>query len=77
MAQAYAFNATVKPVLAPMRFLTLWPQGATLPTASVLNAFDGVITSNFAVVPTTNTEISAYVSDPTDLILDLSGYFAP
>jgi hypothetical protein len=30
-----------------------------------------------AIVPTTNTNISAYASDPTYLILDLSGYFAP
>ena len=35
------------------------------------------VTSNMAIVPTTNTQISAYASDPAYLILDLSGYFAP
>jgi len=75
-AQAYVFNATVIPP-APLPYLTLWPQGATLPRASTLNAIDGAITSNMAIVPTTNTEISAYANTPTDLILDISGYFAP
>ncbi|MBV9396454.1 MAG: hypothetical protein JO062_00640 [Bryobacterales bacterium] len=75
-AQAYVFNATVVPP-APLPYLTLWPQGATLPRASTLNAIDGAITSNMAIVPTTNTEISAYANTPTDLILDLAGYFAP
>ena len=76
-AQAYVFNGTVKPATSQMRFLTLYPQGASLPTASNLNAFDGAVTSNMAIVPTTNTQISAYASDPAYLILDLSGYFAP
>ncbi|MBV8845168.1 MAG: SBBP repeat-containing protein, partial [Bryobacterales bacterium] len=75
-AQAYVFNATVAPP-APLPYLTLWPQGAMLPHASTLNANDGAITSNMAIVPTTNTEISAYANTPTDLILDLAGYFAP
>jgi hypothetical protein len=75
--QAYVFNATVKPAATPMRFITLWPQGETQPNASNLNAFDGFVSSNMAIVPTTNTEISTYASDPTFLILDLSGYFAP
>jgi len=30
-----------------------------------------------AIVPTSNTEISAFASDNTFLILDLFGYFAP
>jgi hypothetical protein len=52
-------------------------QAYALPKASTLNAYDGAITSNMAIVPTTNTDISAYAIDPTDLILDLFGYFAP
>jgi len=35
------------------------------------------VSSNMAIVPTTNANISAYASDPTFLILDLLGYFAP
>ncbi len=77
-AQAYVFNATVVPP-GPMNYLTLWPQGGTMPVVSTLNAMDGAITSNMALVPTTNGSISSYVYVPstTYLILDIFGYFAP
>jgi hypothetical protein len=77
-AQAYVFNATVVPAIA-LGYLTLWPHGAAQPTVSTLNALDGAITSNMAIVPTNDTEISAYANTPntTHLILDISGYFAP
>jgi hypothetical protein len=52
-AKAYIFNATVVPP-GSMPFLTLWPDGETQPTVSTLNAQDGFITSNMAIVPTTN-----------------------
>ena len=60
-------SATVAPPAA-LGFLTLWPQGATRPLASTLNALDGAITSNMAIVPSSNGWISAYASslDPTD-----------
>jgi hypothetical protein len=58
-------------------YLTLWPQGTSQPVVSTLNAYNGEITSNMAIVPTTNTEISAFASNNTYLILDISGYFAP
>jgi hypothetical protein len=61
----------------PLGFLTLWPQGATQPLVSTLNAIDGSITSNMAIVPTTNGSVSAFSSNPAHLILDISGYFAP
>ena len=69
-------NATVVPP-GPMGFLTLWADGETRPIASTLNALDGAITSNMAIVPTMNGMIDAYANNPTQLILDLSGYFAP
>jgi len=75
-AQAYVFNATVVPS-GPLGYLTMWPQGTTRPTVATLNALDGAITNNMAIVPTNNTEISAYATNPTYLILDLFGYFAP
>lgn len=75
-AQAFVLNATVVPP-GPLGFLTLWPQGAPQPLVSTLNAGDGAITSNMAIVPTTNGSISAFASDPTHLVLDISGYFAP
>jgi hypothetical protein len=75
-AQGYVLNATVVPP-GPLGFLTLWPHGAAQPLVSTLNALDGAITNNMAIVPTSDTDISAYASGSTHLILDISGYFAP
>jgi len=75
-AQAYVFNATVVPTGA-LGYLTLWPDGATKPLVSTLNALDGSITNNMAIVPSTNGKVDAYASGITQLILDISSYFAP
>jgi hypothetical protein len=75
-ANAYAFNATVVPP-GVMRWMTLWPQGTIRSLASTLNDTDGTVTNNMALVPTYNGVISAFVTDPTHLILDIFGYFAP
>jgi len=75
-AQAYVLNATVVPD-GRMGYLTLWPAGETQPVVSTLNAVDGALTSNMAIVPTTNGSINVFTEDPTDLFLDISSYFAP
>jgi hypothetical protein len=75
-AQSYVLNATVVPS-GPLGFLTLWSAGAPQPLASTLNAIDAIVTSNMAIVPTTNGSISAFATNLTHLVLDLSGYFAP
>jgi hypothetical protein len=75
-AQAYVFNATVVPPAA-LGYLTLWPEGQPQPVVATLNAVDGAITSNMAIVPTKNGLIDAFASDATQLILDVFGYFAP
>jgi hypothetical protein len=75
-AQAYVFNATVVPP-GKLGFLTLWPQGGAEPVVSTLNALDGAITSNMAIVPTTNGSIAAEPANKTQLVLDIFGYFAP
>ncbi|MFZ0795115.1 MAG: choice-of-anchor tandem repeat GloVer-containing protein [Candidatus Korobacteraceae bacterium] len=75
-AAAYVFNATVVPP-GPMLYLSLWPDGEQQPVVSTLNAEDGFITSNMAIVPTNNGSIDAYAAALTQLILDISGYFAP
>jgi len=75
-AQAYVFNATVVPSV-PLGYLTLWPDGSGQPTVSTLNALDGFVTSNMAVVPSTNGSIDAFASNLTQLVLDISSYFAP
>ncbi len=75
-ARAYVLNAAVIPQ-GPLGFLTLWPDGQSRPLASTLNAADGSISSNMAIVPTTNLSIDAYAPSPTQLLLDISSYFAP
>jgi uncharacterized repeat protein (TIGR03803 family) len=75
-SRAFVFNTTVVPS-GVMPFLTLWPHGETQPNVSTLNAYDGFITSNMAIVPTTDGSIDAYAAGLTQLILDISGYFAP
>ncbi len=75
-ALAYVFNATVVPP-GYFGYLSLWPDGEDQPVVSTLNAIDGAITSNMAIVPTNNGLIDAYASALTQLILDISSYFAP
>ena len=75
-ASAYILNATVVPP-GPMPYLTLWADGQKQPVVSTLNAYDGAITSNMAIVPTDNGSIDAYAAGLTQLLLDISGYFAP
>ena len=75
-AQAYVFNATVVPS-GSLGYLTLWPDGTDRPTVSTLNALDGSITNNMAIVPSSNGKVDAYASGITQLILDISSYFAP
>jgi hypothetical protein len=76
-AVGYVFNATVVPS-GSLGYLTLWPDPGQQPTVSTLNAHDGFITSNMAIVPNTDGSIDAYAGyGYTQLILDISGYFAP
>ena len=75
-AGGYVFNATAVPA-GPLGYLTLWPDGQAMPLASTLNALDGIVTSNMAVLPNQNGLIDAYAAGMTQLILDISSYFAP
>ena len=75
-AQAFVLNATVVPP-GPLGFLTLWPDAQAQPLVSTLNALDAAVTSNMAIVPGANGSIDAFAANPTQLILDISGYFAP
>jgi hypothetical protein len=69
-AQAFVFNATVVPPEL-LGFITMWPLAATL------NAYDGAVTNNMAIVPTTTGSVSVFLPAATHLVLDLFGYFAP
>ena len=76
VAAGYVFNATVVPP-GSMPYLTLWPDSEGQPQVSTLNAADGSVTSNMAIVPNVNGKIDAYAKGLTQLILDISSYFAP
>ena len=77
-AAAYVLNATILP-LGPVQYLTLWPAGESQPMISTLNAYDGAVTSNMAIVPTNSGDVSTFVPSPDagNLLVDISGYFAP
>jgi Domain of unknown function (DUF4091)/Family of unknown function (DUF6067) len=75
-AQAFVLNMTVLPQ-GSLQYATLWPTGQTQPAVSTLNAQDGAVTSNMAIVPVWSSSVSVFVTDKTQLILDISGYFAP
>jgi serine protease len=75
-AKGYVFNATVVPS-PTLGYLTLWADPGQRPDASTLNAYDGFVTSNMAIVPNINGSTDAFAGDGvTQLILDISGYFA-
>jgi len=75
-AEAYVLNATVVP-RGPLGYLAIWPTTEFMPPTSTLNAADGVVTSNLAIVPNIDGWLDVFASNPTNLIIDAFGYFAP
>ncbi len=76
-AQAYSLNVTVAPG-ASLGYLSIWPAGQSQPVVSTLNSLNGAILANAAIVPAgANGAINVFVSDNTDVIIDINGYFAP
>ncbi|HUQ94759.1 MAG TPA: hypothetical protein VM120_23970 [Bryobacteraceae bacterium] len=74
-ARAYSLNVTVVPA-RPLSFLTIYPTGQQRPDVSTLNAFEGQIVANAAIVPAgTNGSISIFATDDTHVIVDINGYF--
>ncbi len=58
-------------------FLTVWPCGNALPTASMVNAAALSIVANSAVVRLGGGSLCVYSMRPTDVIVDISGWIAP
>jgi len=74
-AKAFAMNVTVVPP-GPLGFLSLWPSGRARPLVSTLNSLLGRVLANAAIVPVgTNGQVSVYVTDAADVILDVNGFF--
>ncbi|HLJ17134.1 MAG TPA: right-handed parallel beta-helix repeat-containing protein [Bryobacteraceae bacterium] len=75
-AQAYSLNITAVP-RGVLGYLTIWPAGQSQPLASTLNSSGGTVT-NAAIVPAgTGGAVTILATDDTDVIIDISGYFAP
>jgi len=75
--QAYSLNMTVVPQ-GPLGYPTTWPTGVNQPVVSTLNALDGLVVANAAIVPSGATgSINAFASNTTDVIVDTNGYFGP
>jgi hypothetical protein len=75
--QAYSVRMTVIPP-GPLGFLTTWPAGLPEPVAATLNAPNGGVIGNEAIVPAgtgAGGPISVYVSANTNLVIDINGYF--
>jgi hypothetical protein len=76
LAKAYSLNVTVVPP-APLGFLTVWPYGPPRPVVSTLNALQGQVVANAAVVPAGSLGwIVVYASNDTELVIDINGYYA-
>ncbi|MFN7938727.1 MAG: hypothetical protein U0R19_35685 [Bryobacteraceae bacterium] len=76
-AQGYALNVTAMPNGSPMPFLTAYPSGQPRPNASILNAFQGQVVTNAAIIAAgPNGAIDIYAYRATSVVVELSGYFA-
>jgi len=76
-AQACSLNVTVAPAVS-LGYLSIWPAGQAQPVVSTLNSLDGRIVANAAIVPAgSNGAVNVFVSDASNVIIDISGDFAP
>jgi hypothetical protein len=77
-AQAYSLNVTVVPTAGTLGYLTMWPAGPAQPGVSTLNAPTGTVVANAAIMRAgTGGALNVFVTNPSHLIVDLNGYFAP
>ncbi|MBI4903854.1 MAG: aryl-sulfate sulfotransferase [Acidobacteria bacterium] len=81
-AAAYSVQLTLAPGEltngSPVAFITAYPTGVAQPNASIMNALSGYVVANSAIIPASaNGSIDVFTQDPTNLIIDVNGYFAP
>jgi hypothetical protein len=75
-AEAYSMRMTVV-AAGPLGYITAWPVEQPLPLVATLNAPNGGVIGNQAIVPAgTAGAIDVFASGNTDLIIDINGYFA-
>jgi hypothetical protein len=74
-AAAYSLNMTVQPS-GYLGYLTAWPAGEAQPQVSTLNALEGQIVANAALVPAgTGGAVNVFVTNATHVLIDANGYF--
>lgn len=75
-ATGYSVNIGVLP-LEPLSYLSAWPTGQSQPLVATLSS-PGQALANAAIIPAgTNGAINLYVTNNTQVIIDINGYFAP
>ncbi|BDC52956.1 hypothetical protein F183_A52710 [Bryobacterales bacterium F-183] len=76
-ARAVALNITAVP-RSSLGYMTVWGEGTTVPVISTLNALDGRIKANAAIVSvgaSGDPMVRVFANNDTDVIVDVSGYF--
>jgi len=75
-AQAYSFDITVVPP-GPLAYVTAYPTGQPTPVAAVaVESPQGTLASNEGIIPAgSNGSIDVFTTNPTDLVVDINGYF--
>jgi hypothetical protein len=78
VAQAYSFDITVVPP-GPLAYITAFPTGQPSPVAAVaVESPQGFLASNTGIIPAgTNGSVDVYATNPTDIVIDINGYYAP
>jgi hypothetical protein len=78
VAQAYSVEITVVPP-GPLTYVTAFPTGQSAPIAAItVESPQGFMASNTGVIPAgTNGSVDVYASNPTDVVIDINGYYAP
>jgi hypothetical protein len=77
VAQAYSVEMTVVPP-GPLAYVTAFPTGQSAPIAAItVESPQGFMASNTGVIPAgTNGSVDVYASNPTDVVIDINGYYA-
>jgi hypothetical protein len=77
-AQGYAVDVMANPHGNGLAYVTLYPTGSPVPTASMLNDFQKQVVTNSAIVPAgPNGSIDVFTNGgPTDIQLMIGGYFS-
>ena len=76
VAQAYSLDIIVVPP-GPLAYVTAYPTGQPTPVAAVsVESPQGTLASKTGIIPAgSNGSIDVYASNPTDLVVDINGYY--